>query len=440
MANHLGQGEHGQDRHGEFGDHQRRRHGAELRIHRQHIDEEVGGSHEIVSPCKEEREQGSCGKRPLERSAHQAETEQEEEANDGSHINGTHRERLVTPILVDARDIARTGGLLQLRGILIELIVAFESLHAVAFENAARSAAFEVGHQKRECLVDTVAPLGDVVARQSVGALRFGGLLLLGRFRRRDSQFRLSAHRLFRVLPRVVEVGQVDRCRQESSHQECAGGFRPAPEGFGAQGFDAVGHRHEEHDKQEIVSHLQVVGGNLQGGKERRDGSSPQVFAAIGQHQSRDGRRNESESIHLPEVSGGDDDEEIAREGPCRRAECREQRFETERAHQEVEPEEIEEKEPERAGGAKPHHRLDHAHHLRRTIGRRNLISGHSRENTVGPTGAFARGLMISGLFLSLSHAGHGVVAAQHETFADGRGKIGETHQQETQHNHEVGP
>ena len=47
---------------------------------------------------------------------------------------------------------------------------------------------------------------------------------------------------------------------------------------------------------------------------------------------------------------------------------------------------------------------------------------------------------MISGLFLSLSHAGHGVVTAQHETFADGRGKIGETHQQETQHNHEVGP
>ena len=75
VANHLGQGEHGQDRHGEFGNHQRRRHGAELRIHRQHIDEEVGGSHEVVTPCEEEREQGSRGKRPLERSAHQAEAE-----------------------------------------------------------------------------------------------------------------------------------------------------------------------------------------------------------------------------------------------------------------------------------------------------------------------------------------------------------------------------
>ena len=75
VANHLSQGEHGQDRHGEFGNHQRRRHGAELRIHRQHIDKEVGGSHEIVSPCEEEREQGSRGKRPLERSAHQTEAE-----------------------------------------------------------------------------------------------------------------------------------------------------------------------------------------------------------------------------------------------------------------------------------------------------------------------------------------------------------------------------
>ena len=183
-----------------------------------------------------------------------------------------------------------------------------------------------------------------------------------------------------------------------------------------------------------------MVGCNLQGGKKRRDRRAPQVFAAIGQHQAGDGGRNEAEGVHLPEVSGGDDDEKITRKRPCRRAESREQRFETQGAHQQVEAEEVEEEEAERAGGAKAHDGLDHAHHFRRTVGRRNLISGHTREDTVRPTGAFARGLMISGLFLSLSHAGHGVVAAQHEAFADGRGEIGETYQQKTQHNHEVGP
>ena len=440
MANHFGQGEHRQDGHGELCDHQGRRNGAELGVHGQHVDEEVGGCHEVVSPGEEEREQGGCGERPLERAAHQTEAEYEEEADDGTHIDGTYGERLVTPILDDARHVARAGGLLQLRGVLIELVVAFQLFYAFAVENAARSAAFEVGHQERERLVDPVAPLGDVVARQSVGALCRGSIGGFGLFGRGRGEFGLAAHRLFRVLPRVVEIRQVDRRRQEATHHEGAGGFRPAAEGFAAQGLNAVGHCHEEHDKQEVVSHLQVVGCNLQGGKKRRDGRAPQVFAAIGQHQAGDGGRNEAEGVHLPEVSGGDDDEKITRKRPCRRAESREQRFETQGAHQQVEAEEIEEEEAERAGGAKAHDGLDHAHHFRRTVGRRNLISGHTREDTVRPTGAFARGLMISGLFLSLSHAGHGVVAAQHEAFADGRGKIGETYQQKTQHNHEVGP
>ena len=278
----------------------------------------------LCPQAKRKESRVAAASRPLERAAHQTEAEHEEEANDGTHIDGTYGERLVTPILDDARHVARAGGLLQLRGVLIELVVAFQLFYAFAVENAARSAAFEVGHQERERLVDAITPLRDVVARQSVSALcrgRIGGFGLFGRGR---GQFGLAAHRLFRVLPRVVEIRQVDRCRQEATHHEGTGGFRPAAEGFAAQGLDAVGHRHKEHDKEEIVSHLQVVGRNLQGGKERRDGSSPQVFAAVGQHQSCDGGRNESKGIHLPEVSGGDDDEKITRKRPCCRAESRE--------------------------------------------------------------------------------------------------------------------
>ena len=182
MANHFGQGEHRQDGHGELCDHQGRRNGAEFGVHGQHVDEEVGGCHEVMSPGEEEREQGGCGERPLERAAHQTEAEHEEEADDGTHIDGTYGERLVTPILDDARHVARAGGLLQLRGVLIELVVAFQLFYAFAVENAARSAAFEVGHQERERLVDPVAPLRDVVARQSVSALCRGSIGGFGLF------------------------------------------------------------------------------------------------------------------------------------------------------------------------------------------------------------------------------------------------------------------
>ena len=136
-----------------------------------------------LCPQAKRKESRVAAASATERAAHQTEAEHEEEADDGTHIDGTYGERLVTPILDDARHVARVGDLLQLRGVLIELVVAFQLFYAFAVENAARSAAFEVGHQERERLVDAITPLRDVVARQSVSALcrgRIGGFGLFG--------------------------------------------------------------------------------------------------------------------------------------------------------------------------------------------------------------------------------------------------------------------
>ena len=50
LVYHLLQCHHGEQGYGELGNDQYRRHGAELGIHREMVDEEVGKGHEVLSP------------------------------------------------------------------------------------------------------------------------------------------------------------------------------------------------------------------------------------------------------------------------------------------------------------------------------------------------------------------------------------------------------
>ena len=153
VAQHARQSEDGEQRQGELCHHEGRGDGAELGIHRQMVDEEVGEGHGVFSPSKGEREEGGGQERPLHRSAHDEEGEHGEKDNDCAHIDRSDGHGLVAPILRHAGQITAAGGLLQLRGVLVEVVVAFEVFDALAVHNALRTAAFEVGHEEGERLV-----------------------------------------------------------------------------------------------------------------------------------------------------------------------------------------------------------------------------------------------------------------------------------------------
>ena len=76
---------------------------------------------------------------------------------------------------------------------------------------------------------------------------------------------------------------------------------------------------------------------NLEGREHGRQHQSPQVFPPIGQYQSGNHRRQIGQSPHLPDMSGGDDDQEIGREGPDDRTQCRQMLTEVEGPQQDIE-------------------------------------------------------------------------------------------------------
>ena len=392
------------------------------------------GSLSTRDPSKGEREKGGGQERPLHRSAHDEEGEHGEKDNDCAHIDRSDSHGLVAPILRHTGQITAAGGLLQLRGVLVEVVVAFEVFDAFAVHNALRTAAFEVGHEEGERLVHAIAPLRDVVALQSAGGrFAIGGLRLRG-------EFSLSTHRLFGVFPRVVEVGEVDERTEQSAHHHSGSGFAPMAQRSLSHCVNAIGHDDEEHREEEIVGHLDVVAQHLQGGEQPRDNQSPEVFAAIGEHQSGDGGRDEGEGIDLPNVSCRDDNQKVGRERPRRSAKRREQRPKAEGAHEQIEPEEVEKKVGERTGGEQAHDASHPAEGFGRAVSRCNLVGGHPRKDTVRPARTFARGFIEGRLFLPLPHTGHRIVTTEHKPVQNGRGKIEETQQKKRQHDQHIRP
>ena len=83
-----------------------------------------------------------------------------------------------------------------------------------------------------------------------------------------------------------------------------------------ANGLHKVGNYHKQHDEEVVVSHLHVVGFYFKGCEHHCNDEAPQVFAPISQHHACYHRRKISQSHHLPEVSGGDNDKKIGRKCP----------------------------------------------------------------------------------------------------------------------------
>ena len=291
---HLLQSQHSKQRNGELGDDEYRCHGAELGVHRHIVEEEVGEPHEVSAPREQYGEHRRSEQRPLHRALHDEQTQHEEQHHERSDVHRTACARLVAPVLA------------QLLIYLIELGVGF--LHRLlVLSQRHRSTALGVRHEQGPSLVDTVAPLRYIVAVQAARSL-VGNVLF--------HQLALAAHRLLCVLPCMVEVGEVDHHAQYSRHGAHRRSLGEACHLLLAQSLHEVGYDHEQHDEQIVVGHLHVVGLNLERREQSREHEAPNILAAVGEHDARNHRRQISQRNHLPDVSGGDDDEEVATESP----------------------------------------------------------------------------------------------------------------------------
>ena len=193
----------------------------------------------------------------------------------------------------------------------------------------------------------------------------------------------------------MVQVGGIDSHSQQAGHDHHAGGLPPACRLLLPDGLNQIGHRHQQHHRQEVIGHLYVVGQDLQCEEERRHQPAPQVFAAIAPHQARDGRRDIGQSEQFPNVPGPDDDEEIGREGPQDRSQRRHPDLEIERPQQDVESQQHDEHIHD--VGRKPQlvNPLQAFQRVRGFVTGGHLVGGHPGEQGVRPARPLARALII---------------------------------------------
>ena len=109
----------------------------------------------------------------------------------------------------------------------------------------------------------------------------------------------------------MIKVGNVQQNAYQCPHSTHARGLHKVHDAFRSDRFNKVGYHHEEDNEQIIISHLHVVGVHFKGSEDRSNDETPQIFAPISEHNARNHRWKIGQSHDLPDVSGGNDDEEI---------------------------------------------------------------------------------------------------------------------------------
>ena len=114
----------------------------------------------------------------------------------------------------------------------------------------------------------------------------------------------------------MVEIRYVDTDTDGTTRQTCSCSLYEMLVLFLEYSFDAEGNNHGQDDEQVVVSHLYVVGQHFQRCKNRRNQHAPQVFTPIGQHHTGNHWRQVGQRHHLPDMSCGNNDKEVAAERP----------------------------------------------------------------------------------------------------------------------------
>ena len=296
VVHHLLQCQHSQQGDGELGNDEDAGHGAELVVHGHVVEEEIGEAHEVLAPREQDAQHGGSQQTPLHGTADDEQSEEEEHQHEGTDVHRSARAGLLAPVLGKAAIDGSEGRVgMRHRGLVIGEQLA--------------GAALRVGHEQRPRLADAVAPHCDVATLQPAVGLVRGVLGLL-------RQLALATHAFLAVLPRVIEVAQVDADAQDAADGKATGRFQPSHELLLANGLDEVGQRHQTDDEEEIVRHLHMIAEHLHGGENACHHDACQVLAAIAEHHAADGGGNEAQGQQLPDVAGLYDDEIVTAEGP----------------------------------------------------------------------------------------------------------------------------
>ena len=229
----------------------------------------------------------------------------------------------------------------------------------------------------------------------------------------------------------MVKIGKIQHDAYQRTYHTDSSGFQEMRHLLLADSLHKIGNDHKEDGEQEIVGHLHMVGIDLKGSEDSRHQQSPQVFAAVSQHHTRNHRRQIGQGPHFPDMSGCNDDKEIAGESPYDGTQSRHPAAEVEGAHQYIEAQQIYKYIPYILRQPKMISLDSLIQRLHTLIRRCHLIGWHSTEECIGPTGHFARAILILRLFLSGTHTGRRIMPIQDLSLYVGRKEISERNHSE---------
>ena len=251
-----------------------------------------------------------------------------------------------------------------------------------------------------------------------------------------SGKFAAAAHCLLTILISMVKIRRVNGYANQRSHYENSHTLRKAHKLLFSycRNKETDGHKH--HCKDKVVCHLQMVRQNLPRNEEHGHHTAPKIFSTVTEHHSRYCGRNESKCENLPKVSGTYNNKEVRRESPCHRAENRYGRTGTECAHEYIESQKKDEHIHGAISETKFVNSLKSRQNTARFVARRYLISRHTTEKSVSPTGIVAGTFEIFHSFTPRAHAAGDVVARKYETLRNGSEKIchGYKHKQHNSH------
>ena len=237
----------------------------------------------------------------------------------------------------------------------------------------------------------------------------------------------------------MIEVGEVDAQTDDTTQHTDRCRLRKAFQFMFADGIHQPGNDEEEDDEQIIIGHLHVVRIDLKRREDSRHQQSPKVFPAIGQHQACNHRRQVGQCPHLPDVSCGDDDEEIGGEGPEDRAQGCQVLTEIKGPQQNIEAQKIGKhvpnvlRQPQMVGVCSLRQQIGGA------IRRGHLIGRHTAEQGIRPTGTLSRTIQILDSLLSCPTTGGGIMPIEDAPLDVGREEIGERQHGKQQHCQHIG-
>ena len=114
----------------------------------------------------------------------------------------------------------------------------------------------------------------------------------------------------------MIQVRYIDAYADDCCSGTYAEGFQQMYILTLTQGINAECYHHSQDDEEVVVGHLHMVSADLQGSEECRDHQCRQIALSERQHNTTDQWRQIGQGDDFPDMSGSNDDEEIAGECP----------------------------------------------------------------------------------------------------------------------------